>query len=149
MSSYNQNIYQLIFAPKSRKPCLEKNGRERLFKYLVGVLKKNKCISYQINGVENHIHFIFFLHPSIPLSQIVKKLKHAATYYIKENDLFQAFEGWQTGYSAFTYHYNAKDRLIKYVQNQEKHHNKNDYEDELDILFKEHNIVIDERYPLF
>jgi REP element-mobilizing transposase RayT len=149
MASYTQNLYHLIFAPKSRTPCLLKEGRDELFKYLAGVFKETKCICYQINGVENHIHFVFYLHPAVSLSYLVKRLKHAGTYYINQNNLFPAFPGWQSGYSAFTYHYNAKDNLVRYVQNQERHHHRVEFLKELEAFFKEHDIETDENYPMF
>jgi len=76
------------------------------------------------------------------LSEIVKKLKHAGTYFIKTNSLFPGFAGWQSGYSAFTYHYSTKKTSVKYVQKEEEHHQKVTFQDELKALFEEHDIDI-------
>ncbi|MBO6571590.1 MAG: transposase [Balneola sp.] len=79
---------------------------------------------YQINGVEDHIHILTHIHPSVALSQLVKDIKLASSFYIKENKLFFGFHGWQEGYGAFTYSLKEKERLINYVKNQEEHHKK-------------------------
>jgi len=56
------------------------------------------------------------------------------------------FNGWQEGYSAFTYSIHSKDALIEYVKGQEDHHKKKTFTEELIELFEEHHISFDERY---
>ena len=101
---------------------------------------------YQIGGVADHIHIITHLHPSIALSDLVKDIKIASSKYIKMQKLFPLFISWQEGYGAFTYSVEAKDNLIGYVKNQESHHRKVDFIDELKELLKEHNVNYDEKY---
>ncbi|MEQ9313501.1 MAG: transposase [Cytophagales bacterium] len=69
MSTYTQIIYQIVFSTKNRVPVLHKKGRPDLFKYIWGILKNKKCHLYQINGVEDHIHILTHIHPSVALSQ--------------------------------------------------------------------------------
>ena len=146
MSTYTQILYQLIFSTKSRNPCMTKQNRRALFAYIYGVFKNLNCHVYRINGVEDHIHFCFSLHPSIALSDLVQKIKHAGTTIIKEEKLFPNFNGWQDGYSAFTYDQNAKNNLIDYIKNQEEHHKKETFIEELKRLFEEHGIDYNEKY---
>ena len=47
-------------------------------------------------------------------------MKIASSIWIKENNIFPGFDGWQDGYGAFTYSIKEKDRLIEYVKNQKK-----------------------------
>ncbi len=58
-------------------------------------------------------------HPSTALSALVKDIKQASSKFIKEQKLFPSFDGWQVGYSAFTYSIEAKEKLIDYVKNQD------------------------------
>ena len=112
MGTYTQIIYQIVFSPKDRARTLTKPYREKLFKYINGILKNKKCHSYQINGVEDHLHIFTHLYPSVSLASLVKDIKLASSDYIKRNGLFANFDGWQQGYSAFTYSIKEKDRLI-------------------------------------
>lgn len=64
---------------------------------------------------------------------------------IKEEKLFP-FTAWQEGYSAFTYSLDAKDNLIEYVKNQEEHHKKVSFKDELISLLDEFEIEYKEEY---
>ena len=139
MSTYLQILYQVVFGPKDHKPVLLKSGRSALFKYMWRILENKKCFPYQINGVENHLHLVFSLHPSESLSAVVKDLKVASSMMIKREGLFKDFGGWQSGYAAFTYSIDAKTDLIEYVKNQEKLHMKMSFRDELIFLLKKHS----------
>ena len=120
--------------------------RNDLFKFIWGILKNKKCHLYTINGVEDHIHIVTHIHPSISLSSLVKDIKLASSAHIKENKLFENFSNWQDGYGAFTYSIKEKDRLIEYVKNQEEHHKTVTFKDELTALLNEHGIEFDEQY---
>jgi putative transposase len=146
MSTYTQILYQIVFSTKNRVRSLDSKGRTELFKDMWGILINHKCHLYRINGVEDHIHIITSLHPSISLANLVKDLKLGSSSYIKEKGLFPMFNGWQDGYSAFTYSQEAKYNLIEYVKNQEKHHEKVSFREELVSLLKEHGIEFDEKY---
>jgi putative transposase len=148
MSTYTQIIYQIVFGTKYRRPCLVKEGREELFKYMSGVIMNKQCFLYCMNGVEDHVHIVISLHPSIALASLVKDIKVSSTLYIKEKKLFKDFSSWQSGYGAFTYTVKEKDRLIAYVKRQEEHHRKKTFLQEYEELLREHSILYDEKYLL-
>ena len=148
MSTYTQLIYQLVFGTENRQKCLIKENRDELFKYITGILKESKCHIYQINGVEDHLHIVTHIHPSIAISNLVKNIKVASNSFIQDKCLFPKFTHWQEGYAAFSYSYDQKSRLIEYVSNQELHHRKISYRDELINLLNEHGVSFDEKYLL-
>ena len=94
------------------------------------------------------MHIFTHLHPLIDLSDFVKEVKTALMGWIKENDVFPGFSHWQDGYGAFTHSHAEKDRLIEYVKNQEEHHKKVSFEEELRRLLQEAGIEFDERFLL-
>ncbi|NVO11582.1 MAG: IS200/IS605 family transposase [Bacteroidales bacterium] len=148
MSTYTQILYQIVFSTKNREQTLIKTGREELYKYIWGVLKNKNCHLYRIGGVSDHLHIITHLHPNISLASLIKDIKLASTDSIKKHNIFPSFNGWQDGYSAFTYSFSDKDRLIEYVKNQEEHHRKTTYIEELTELLKEHGVEYDPKYLL-
>ena len=125
---------------------MSKDHRKDLFYDIWGILKNKKCHLYRVGGVEDHIHIAFSLHPTISLSNLVKDIKLGSTDFIKENNIFPNFKGWQDGYAAFTYAIDAKDNLIEYIKNQEEHHKNVSFKDELIALLKEHGIEFEEKY---
>jgi REP element-mobilizing transposase RayT len=148
MSTYTQILYHIIFSTKYRKPTLIKENRVELFKYIWGILNNKKCHLYRVNGIEDHLHILTHIHPTIALSDLVKDIKLGCSAYIKSNILFPAFSGWQEGYSAFTYTIKEKDPLIEYIKNQENHHKKITFKEELMALLQEHQVAFDEKYLL-
>lgn len=146
MSTYTQILYQIVFSTKYRERTLAKESRSELFKDIWGILKNKKCHLYRVNGVEDHLHIITSLHPTIALSNLVKDIKLGSTSMIKEQKIFPTFNGWQDGYAAFTYSIDAKDNLIEYVKNQEEHHKSQTFQEELKELLLENRIEFDEKY---
>ena len=147
MSTYTQILYQIVFSTKKRERTLTtKENRTELFKCMWGVLKNKKCHLYRMNGVEDHIHIVTHVHPSVASASLIKDLKLASSGHIKKTNLFPYFSGWQEGYGAFTYSIKEKDNLIEYVKNQEEHHKTKTYREELIELLQEHGIEFDEKY---
>lgn len=143
---YTQIIYQIVYATKYRQHTLIKRDRRRLFVFIEGILQKRRCRVFQINGVEDHIHIIMRLHPSVSLAALIKDIKLASTDFIKKNKLFPDFNGWQDGYGAFTYSVDARFNLIEYVKNQENHHRLRTSKEEFIKMLSEHEIPYDEKY---
>lgn len=146
MSTYTQILYQIVFSTKYRKRTLTKESRPELFKYIWGILQNKRCHLNRINGVEDHLHIVTHLHPSVALADLVKDIKLASSDFIKDKKLFPDFGGWQDGYAAFTYSIEAKNNLIEYVKNQEVHHKTKTFKEELIELLIEHGIEFDEKY---
>jgi putative transposase len=146
MSTYRQILYQIVFSTKNRQNVLSKDGHGELFKYIGGIIRNNKCKHYIINGVEDHVHILIDIHPTVALSNIVKDIKTGSSSFIKSKNLFPGFIGWQEGYGAFSYHIKSLDTLVKYISDQEEHHKRKSYLDELKNLLKEHNVEYDPKY---
>jgi REP element-mobilizing transposase RayT len=148
MSSYRQIFYQIVFGTKHRKPAISKAHDEGLYKYAWGIIKNKNCKLYRINGVEDHIHIMSDLHPSVCLSDYVKDIKVATSLWMKESGKFPAFEGLQEGYGAFTYSIREKDIIINYIKNQKEHHRSESFYDEFKRLLIENGVDFEEKYLL-
>jgi len=119
-----------------------------LYKYIWGVLNNMKCKLYRINSMPDHIHIFSDLHPTICLAEYVKQIKVASSIWMKENKNFKLFNGWQTGYGAFTYSDREKQIIIDYIKNQKEHHKTETYMEEYRRLLKENGVEYDEKYLL-
>ena len=145
MYTYTQTLYQVTFHTKFNENTLLKHKQNELYSYLATVISNKKCHAFRIGGVEDHIHIIMRLHPSVALSDLVKDIKLSSSSMIRKKSLFPDFSGWQVGYAAFTYSEDALPDLIDYVINQEKHHQKTNTKEELIRLLKIRNVDFDEK----
>ena len=146
MSSYRQILYHLTFHTKNSEKVLHNSGNEELFKYIWGVIKNKKCRLYRINGVEDHIHIVCDLHPSIALADLVKDIKVSSSIWIKARGIYPLFSNWAESYGAFTLPIREKDTIIKYVMNQQEHHKRENFREEFIRLLKENSVDFDEKY---
>ena len=148
MTTYTQILYHIVFATRRRTPSLLLPQRQDLYGYLAGILNRRHCHPYRIGGEVDHIHILTSVHPTVPLSMLIKTLKDAGRVWIRANKYFPHFIGWQDGYGAFTHSKKEKDRLIEYIKGQIEHHRGDDYLDEYRRLLKEAGIEFDEKYLL-
>jgi len=125
---------------------LTKDNREQLFRYIWGFIKNNKHHLYRIGGADDHLHILLSLHPTVPLADFIRQLKISTSKWIKENKIFPAFSFWQEGYGAFTHSLAEKDALVEYIKNQEEHHKKFSFQEELRKLLMDAKIEYDEKY---
>jgi len=145
-SNYIESCHHIVFATKDRGRVLLKERREDLFRYVWGILKKHHCHLYRINGVEDHLHILTSLHPSVAVADLVKDIKVASALWIKEGGVFPGFTHWQDGYGAFTVSHRDRGTVIDYIKQQEGHHQKQDYLDELRGLLAAHGMQLDEQH---
>ncbi len=148
LATYNQIIYHIVFATKHRERVLDQPRRDDLFRYISGIVKNHDGHVFRINGVEDHIHILTSIHPTVALADLVKAVKTGSAKWIKENNVFPRFGHWQEGYGAFTHSVREKDGLIEYIKNQEEHHRGVDFLDEYRRLLKDAQVEFDEKYLL-
>ncbi|GAA4402874.1 IS200/IS605 family transposase [Nibrella viscosa] len=144
--SYRQILYQIVFGTRHRKPTINETHCADLYNYIWGVIKNKKCKLFRINGVEDHIHILCDLHPTVALADLVKDIKVGSSLWMKESGLFPAFEGWADGYGAFTYSVRERDAVINYIKNQKVHHQQVSFADEYKALLDEFGIAYEEEY---
>ncbi len=148
MGTHTQLIYHIVFSTKRREPTIDQDQKKRMFAFIHHLLTNKNCHLYRINGIEDHLHILTHVHPSIAVSSLVKDIKLASDDFVKREGIFPKFKGWQDGYGAFSESIKAKEWLIEYVKNQEEHHKKVSFLDEYKALLMENEIEFDERYLL-
>ena len=147
MSTFTQILYQIVFGSKDYTDFLDRENQGKLFGYIVGMLNKRKCHSYQVGGYLNHIHIVAHLSPTINLADLVREIKKASHEMMaRDKTSFPDFPGWQVGYGAFTYHISMKPVLINYVLNQEQHHKGITFGEELIKLLNDNLVPFNEEY---
>ena len=125
---------------------LTQDRREDLFRYISGIIKNRSGHLYRINGVDDHLHILTSLHPTVSLADFVKEVKTGSAHWIKENSVFKKFSHWQEGYGAFTCSQREIARLTEYIKEQEQHHRTTTFADEYRKLLLEAGVEFDERY---
>jgi REP element-mobilizing transposase RayT len=146
MSSYRQLLYHLVFRTRESRPVINQDHAAELYAYISGIIKNKNGHLYRINGVEDHLHILTDLHPSIALADFMREIKVSSSMWMKNCGHFRSFIGWAEGYGSFTCSYMDMGRLVDYIRNQQEHHRKKTFEQEYRSLLMESGVKIDERY---
>jgi REP element-mobilizing transposase RayT len=116
---------------------LSHESNNELFAYIMGFIKNKNCFLYRINGMEDHIHILCDLHPNLVLADFMRDLKTPTSFWLKQNSKYPNFEGWADGYAALTYSFRDKEMIINYIKNQQEHHKKESFKEELRRLLED------------
>lgn len=145
-NTYHQMYIQAVFAVKYRKAVLHKDWRKDVFAVIGNLINETGCKTIIVNGVEDHVHCFLGLKPTVSISELMKTVKAKSSKYINDNNfLLDRFE-WQVGYGVFSYSQSHINRVYKYIENQEAHHNKESFKVEYLKNLEEYKIPYDERY---
>ena len=145
--SLSNVIVHLVFSTKDRRPLLNDLGiREQMHAELGGTSKTLNCPPIITGGVDDHIHLLARQSRTITLSDWVKELKRVTSIWIKEKGPEYSTFSWQAGYGAFSVSQSQLSKVIEYIQQQEEHHKKKDFQTEFREFLERHEIEYDERY---
>jgi putative transposase len=138
----------LIWTTKNRNHFLTKDIRGDVFNHILETAnEKGFCIDL-ISGYVEHVHLLLFLNPKYAISEVANGLKGESSHWINSMKLTPTHFAWQEGYSAFSVSESQVEKVRKYIQNQEGHHKKKSYLEEVKQLYKLHKIDFDEKYLL-
>ena len=145
-NTFTQLYVQFVFPVKYRAAVLVPPWDEELRKYITGILQHNGHKMLAINNVADHIHIFGGINPAQSLSNLMRDVKADSTVWINERGFTKRKFQWQTGYGAFSYSKSDIDNVVKYIQNQQEHHKKVSFHEELIAFLKEYEITYDEKY---
>jgi putative transposase len=143
--TYACSFHHIIWSTKDWQPLIKKSFRIRLYNYIGGIIKNEKCVLREIGGTANHIHILTQLSPTISLSSLMQQVKGSSSRFISEEFLESKF-AWQPGYGAFAVSASLLGVVENYIANQEKHHERISFYDEFVRLLEKHGIKYDEKY---
>jgi putative transposase len=145
-NTFSQIYLQFVFAVKDRQSLINKNNKEELHQYITALVQSRKAKLLAINCMPDHIHIFVGFKPTILISDFVKEVKVESNEFINSKNWVKGKFSWQEGYGVFSYSHSHIDAVVKYVLNQEKHHQKRTFKEEYLDLLNKFEIPFDERY---
>ena len=128
----------MVWSTKNREPYIDKSWKWQLYDHIREFCKQKEYHLDFINGTEDHIHLLISPKPVFSLSNVVRDIKRDSYYWVKEQNLCSIHFSWQDGYGAFTVSNSMLTQVRNYIKNQEEHHRKMNFEEEM--LFFEKQI---------
>jgi REP element-mobilizing transposase RayT len=145
-NTYSQIYIQVVFALEARQSLIRPERKEELQKYISGIVARQGQKLLAIHCMPDHTHILIGLKPNINLSDLVGDIKTGSTNHINRNKWVAGRFSWQEGFGAFSYSHSQLGDVIRYIQNQEKHHARKSFRSEYLYLLEKYEIPHDERY---
>ena len=145
-NTYSQIYIQTVFAVENRQSLITPDFKEDLHKYINGIVNNQGQKLIAINSMPDHVHILIGLKPAMALADLVREIKADSTNFINERKLLHGRFNWQEGYGAFSYGHSQLKRIIDYIREQERHHERRTFRDEYVRFLKKYEIEHDEKY---
>jgi putative transposase len=122
----------LVFTTKNSYPFLDTaDKRSKVWKHIKeNSLKKDVHIDC-VNGYSQHCHCLVSLGTNQTIAQVAQLIKGESSFWINKNEMTPDKFGWQTEYWAVSVSESIIPKVRRYIWNQEQHHTKKTYEEEI------------------
>ena len=141
--TFTKNHQHIVFSTAERRKNIEKSFQPKLWAYMAGICRNHSIFVRAIGGMEDHVHLLVEIPPTMAVAKAVGTIKSNSSGWINESG--RKFS-WQKGYAAFSVSASNVRTVENYINNQEKHHKKISYEDELLALLRKHGIEFDPEF---
>lgn len=132
-----QNFMHIVFSTKDRLKSIAKEKQARTWAYLAGICKEERIFVHEIGGMEDHVHMLIQLPPTISLADAVLTIKASSSKWMGPRF------AWQRGYGGFSVSKSNLATVTRYIRDQEKHHRKMNYEQEFIAMLEKHGVAYD------
>ncbi|WP_276503369.1 transposase [Terrimonas pollutisoli] len=132
-----KNLYtHFILTTLHRQPVITEKHRERIGKYITGIINNNECHLYAIYANPEHVHFLASRSPKISEEILASIVADSSQRFINQNKLSVGLFNWQDSASAFSVSKSDVDKVCKYILNQPEHHRKVSFAEEYEEFIK-------------
>jgi len=136
----------LVFSTKKRIQLINNKIKPEIQAYMSTILRNHDSPAIIVRAMDEHVHALFNLSRRYSVSKIVEEVKKSSSKWVKtKGGILTKFQ-WQNGYGAFSVSQSCIDAVRNYIANQNIHHRRMSFEDELRILLKKHRIDYNEKY---
>jgi REP element-mobilizing transposase RayT len=145
-STFYSIHHHVVFSTKERRPFIRPEWRPQLHEYLGGTLRGLGVVAECVGGVEDHVHLLASFKTTDAPAEVVREFKKASSVWAAEKH--ECLFGWQDGYAIFSISWTHIPVVRHYIENQEEHHRKVSFVDELKRLLEKNGIAYDPKYLL-
>jgi REP element-mobilizing transposase RayT len=145
-NTYTQIYLHVVFAVEGRQNLIDPGHNDELQKYITGIVTAQRHKLIAINNMPDHLHLLVGLRPDAALSDLISKVKANSSKFINEHHWVIGRFSWQEGFGAFSCSRSQLDAVIRYIQNQQRHHAKKSFREEYVELLKKFEVEYDPKY---
>ena len=144
--TYTNVLIHALFSTKDRQPSLAPEIRDEMFHYLGGA---DQCVGRTIVAGEwaaRPCAHAICAAATLSIADVMEKVKANSSGWVKERWPERRHFGWQAGYAAFSVSKSHVEQVKRYIRNQEEHHRKIGFIEEVVAFLDKHGVEYDPRY---
>jgi len=145
-NTYTQIYIHVVFAVEGRQSLIKSEHNDELQKYITGIVSGQKQKLIAINNMPDHLHLLVGIKPDLALSDLMRDVKTGSSKFINEKRWVVGRFSWQEGFGAFSHSRSQLGTVIRYIENQQKHHAKKSFREEYIALLEKFGVEFDQRY---
>jgi putative transposase len=145
---YNNLYTHFIFTTLHRLPLISEKHRERIEKYITGIVNNNDSHLYSIYANPEHVHFLVSRSPKLAEEHLASIVAESSQRFINQSKLCESQFAWQESASAFSVSKSDIDRVCKYILSQPEHHRKVSFSGEYEVFLKFYNKTLQTSGPV-
>jgi len=145
-NTFTKCYFHLVFAVKNRDALIKKIWKNELEMYITGIVQNHKHKLLSINSMPDHIHILIGYNVNQLIPDLIEEIKTSTNAWIKNENLSKFRFEWQKGYGAFTHSHSQIDAIVKYILNQEAHHQKKSFREEYLEILKKNELQFKDEY---
>jgi REP element-mobilizing transposase RayT len=127
---FNNLYVHFVLSTFQRHKLIEEGNRDRIEKYITGIVNHQSSKLYAIYANPDHVHILLSKSPSISEEDLITNIVDSSEKFINQNKLAKGVFQWQQSASAFSVSKSAIDKTCQYILNQPEHHKKVSFEEE-------------------
>jgi putative transposase len=141
MQTYSRIWMHYIWGTKSHQPIISKTLIPKLIAHYKEKYPKGGEIYVDTaNGIADHFHLLVGQLPVMAPSKVANLIKGESSHWINSNDFIPQKFAWQDGFSVFSVSHSMVETVRKYIFNQQEHHRKTTFEEEVKRFLEAHEI---------
>jgi putative transposase len=145
-STYSKVTLHFIFAVSGRENALTDALRERVHRCITGIIENNDHKMLVINSHVDHIHMLIGFNTRQSIGDLMRDVKSNSSRMINEARAGNRKFSWQEGYAVISHSHSERAKVISYIENQQEHHRKRSFREEVLMILDRFEIEYDMQY---
>ena len=122
--TFTDLFVHVVWGTLGRAPWIVESIEKPLYAAMTQKCRALGCAPIALGGMNDHVHVLVALAPTIAVATLVKEIKGASTHFVTHviapNQTFR----WQRGYGAFSLRRTDLHTVRDYILQQKVHHRK-------------------------
>lgn len=142
--TYSKIWMHYIWSTKNREHLINKTLIPKLIEHFKEKYPKGGDIYVDTaNGISDHFHLLVGQMPVMSASKVANQIKGESSHWINSHDFIPQKFAWQQGFGVFSVSHSQVQTVRSYILNQQTHHQKISFEEEVKKFLKANDIDFD------